>query len=121
MLDAIRRAEALFEFADSVWAPAPLALCAPYGSQRITFGELVTLLDQSVGRNVLVSTGPPRTTWPSISPITVVGRIGFIEQERERDIGDWWLNLSVEDCGFVEFSRRRFEGATLHIHQPMMT
>ena len=112
-LDRIRRAEALFEFADSMRAPATLALCAPRGEQRITFGELVALLGRSVGREVLVSTDAPKTTWPPVSPITVVGEIEFIEQERERDVGDWRVNLSVDDCGFVEFSRRRFERAAL--------
>jgi hypothetical protein len=114
-LDAIRRAEALFEFADRIRAPAPLALCAPGGQQRVTFGELVALLGRSVGREVLVSTDPQETTWPRVSPMTAVGEIGFIEQEREHDVGDWRLNLSVDDCAFVEFSRRRFERATLDL------
>jgi hypothetical protein len=123
-LDAIQRAEALYEFADNLQATAPLALCAPGGQQRMTFGELIALLGRSVGRNVLVSTDPPKTTWPPVSPITAVGEIDFIEQEREHDVGDWRLNLSLDDCAFVEFSRRRFERATLdlamdeiHVHQ----
>ncbi|MGA9316408.1 MAG: hypothetical protein WBV77_17485 [Solirubrobacteraceae bacterium] len=123
-LDAIRRAEALFEFADSLRAPATPALSPPRGQQRVTFGELVALLGRSVGRDVLISTDPPKTTWPPVSPITAVGEIDFIEQEREHDIGDWRLNLRLDDCAFIEFSRRRFERATLdlamdeiHVHQ----
>ncbi|MGH2852676.1 MAG: hypothetical protein ACRDLF_00585 [Solirubrobacteraceae bacterium] len=123
-LDAIRRAEALFAFADSLGAPATPALCATGGQRRMTFGDLVALLGRSVGRNVLVATDAPKTTWPPVSPIIAVGEIGFIEQERERDVGDWRLNLSLDDCAFVEFSRRRFERATLdlamdeiHVHQ----
>jgi hypothetical protein len=123
VLDRISRAEALFEFADNIRAPAMLALCPARGQQRMTFGELVALLERSVGREVLVSTDAPKTTWPPVSPITVVGEIGFIEQERERDVGDWRVNLSVDDCGFVEFSRRRLERATvdtamdeIHVH-----
>jgi len=129
VLALIRRAEALFEFADAMLAPGALALSSPQGrQQRVTFGELVALLGGAVGREVLVSTDPPKTTWPPVSPITAVGTINFIEQERERDVGDWRVNLSVDDCAFVEFSRRRFERATfdalmdeLHIYQAGQT
>lgn len=112
-LDATRRAEALFKFADSIQAPGARALCAPRGQQRMSFGELVALLGRSVGREVLVSTDAPKTTWPPVSPITVVGEIEYIEQERQCDVGDWRVTLSVDGCAFVEFSRRRFERATL--------
>ncbi len=51
--------------------------------------------------------------WLPVSPITAVGGIEYIEQERQRNVGDWRVNLSVDGCAFVEFSRRRFERATL--------
>ncbi len=62
---------------------------------------------------MLVSTDAPKTTWPPVSPITAIGEIEYIEQERQRDVGDWRVNFSVDGCAFVEFSRRRFERATL--------
>lgn len=61
-LDRIRRAEALFEFADSIRVPAPSALCLPRGQQRMTFGELVALLGRSVGREGW--SRPPRQRQP---------------------------------------------------------
>ncbi len=32
---------------------------------------------------------------PKVSPITAVGTIGYIEEERERDIGDWRVLVSL--------------------------
>jgi hypothetical protein len=110
-LAAISRAEALYAFADSLTEPAPLLLCAPPRHRTLSFRELVTMLKDSVGRDVLISTDTGRRIWPQVSPITAVGVIDSFEEERGVAIEDWLITLCVGETAFVEFSRRHFESA----------
>jgi hypothetical protein len=79
-LDAIRGAEALYEFADSLRAPAPLALCAPGGQRRVTFGELVALTTARTRGFALPDSWGAGTLWAMMaSDRTMAGpwRYGF--------------------------------------------
>jgi hypothetical protein len=110
-LAEIRRAEDLFTFADTLGQPATPALCQPApGRRSLSFGALARRLKQSVGRDALISTTVDRV-WPHVSPITAVGVIDQVEEERSKALDDWTVILSVGDTAFVEFSRRMFEGA----------
>jgi len=109
-LATMHRAEELFAFAETLTHPVSPVLCAPRGHRRLSFGELVCKLEQSVGCEVLVSTDAGNV-WPKVSPITAVGTISEIEEEREPDIGDWLVRLSVGDLAVVELSRHQFTGA----------
>jgi hypothetical protein len=86
-------------------------LCAPSRHRTLSFRELVNVLKDSVGRDVLISTDAGRRIWPQVSPITAVGVIGSFEEERGLAIEDWLITLCVGDTAFVEFSRRHFESA----------
>ena len=109
-LAAITRAEALHAFGDSLTEPAALLLCAPPRHRTLSFRELVSTLMDSVGRDVLISTDAGRI-WPKLSPITAVGVIDSMEEERSATIEDWLITLSIGDTAFIEFSRRHFESA----------
>jgi hypothetical protein len=109
-LAAITRAEGLYAFGDSLTEPAALLLCAPPRHRTLSFRELVNTLMDSVGRDVLISTDAGRHR-PKVSPITAVGVIDGIEEERSLAIEDWLITLSIGDTAFIEFSRRHFESA----------
>lgn len=111
-LAAISRAEALYAFADSLTEPAPPLLCPPSRRHRtLSFSELVRALKDSVGRDVLVATDATERVWPRLSPITAVGVIDRIEEQRGLAVEDWLITLSIGDTAFIEFSRRHFESA----------
>jgi hypothetical protein len=111
MLTAISRAEALYSFADSLTEPASLLLlCPPPRYRTLSFRELVHTLKDSVGRDVLISTDTERI-WPRLSPITAVGIIDSIEEERGLAVEDWLITLTIGDTAFVEFSCRHFHSA----------
>lgn len=109
-LAAISRAEGLYAFADSLSEPPPPLLCPPPRYRTLSFRELVRTLKDSVGCDVLISTDTERI-WPRLSPITAVGVIDGIEEERGLAIEDWLITLTIGDTAFVEFSRRHFQSA----------
>jgi hypothetical protein len=109
-LAAISRAEALYAFSESLPEPAPLLLGPPPRHRILSFRDLVATLKDSFGRDVLISTDTGRV-WPRLSPITAVGVIDGIEEERGLAIEDWLITLTIGDTAFVEFSRRHFESA----------
>jgi hypothetical protein len=126
-LETIRSAEEVAAFAESIASPSRPMLCAPQGRQSLSFGEFIARLKESVGREVLIATETERAG-PKISPIVAVGTIGYVEEERENDIGDWSVIVSMNDVAFVEFSRRQFGWAyedvmlgELHLRQASQT
>lgn len=105
------RAEALYEFADTFTQPGQQRLlCPPPRHRSFCFGELVRTLRDSVGRYVLVFS-ETADTWPRAHPITAVGTIDSLEEDRGFPIDDWLVTLTVGGSAFVEFSRRRFQTA----------
>jgi hypothetical protein len=109
-LAVVRRAEDLASFAQTLRDPGPPRLTA-YGERRqLTFRELAATLSASVGREVIVSTDIQRVG-PQPYPITVVGTIDRVEEDRSTAVGDWQLTVTVGDTAFVEFSRRHFTSA----------
>jgi hypothetical protein len=105
------RAEALYTFADDLARPGATLLCMPPRRRRaLTFGELASIMRQSVGRYVLVTTDAGRV-WPQVAPIIAVGAISSVEEERGLAVEDWQVNLSLEDVAFIAFSRRHFQSA----------
>jgi hypothetical protein len=127
-LAAMRCAEDLAAFAETLTKPSPPRLvrcCCRY--RALTFRELASTLQGSVGRDVLISTDIGRI-WPQLSPITAVGTIDRVEEERGLAVEDWLITATVGETAFVEFSRRHFESAVedvvlgeLHVQQGQTT
>ncbi len=59
---------------------------------------------------MLISTDIGRV-WPQVYPITAVGTIDSVEDDRSLVVGDWLVTVTVGDTAFVEFSRRHFRSA----------
>jgi len=109
-LAVVRRAEDLAAFAQTLTDPSPSRLIA-YGERRqLTFREVAANLSASVGREVIVSTDIGRV-WPQPYPITAIGTIDRVEEDRSPAVGDRLLTVTVGDTAFVEFSRRHFTSA----------
>jgi len=100
----LARAEALYAFAEALTEPGPRRLGAPARHRTLSFRELASTLRQSVGRDVLISTNAGRI-WPQVTPITAVGTIDRVEEERGFAVEDWLITLIVGETAFVEFSR----------------
>jgi hypothetical protein len=49
--------------------------------------------------------------WPQVRPITAIGVIDNVTEERGLVLDDWLITLTVGETAFVEFSRRHFEAA----------
>lgn len=109
-LAMLARAEALYAFAEALTKPAPPLLSAPPRHRTLSFRELASTLRQSVRRDVLISTNAGRI-WPQVTPITAVGTIDRVEEERGFAVEDWLITLTVGETAFVEFSRRHFQSA----------
>lgn len=115
-LAAIRRAEDLWAFADTLLRPCPgppLLACYTQRRRSLSFRELAAILAGSVGRDVLISTDIGRV-WPQVSPITAVGTIDHVEEDRSLAVGDQLITVTVGETAFVEFSRRHFKSAEEH-------
>jgi hypothetical protein len=109
-LAVVRRAEDLAVFTQTLTDPSPPCLVA-YGERRqLTFRELAATLSASVGLEVIVSTDIGRVC-PQPHPITAVGTIDRVEEDRSPAVGDWLLTVTVGETAFVEFSRRHFTSA----------
>jgi hypothetical protein len=110
-LAAFRRAEDLSEFAATLTKPSPPLLEISTQRRRtLTFAELASTLTDSVGCDVLISTDIGNV-WPQVSPITAVGTIDSVEDDRSLVLEDWLVILTVGETAFVEFSRRHFRSA----------
>lgn len=111
MIVTTARAEALYAFADTLTQPEPQPLlCPPPRHRTLSFGELACTLRQSEGCDVSVSTDIERI-WPQVRPITAIGVIDDVTEERSWILDDWLITLTVGETAFVEFSRRHFEAA----------
>jgi hypothetical protein len=110
-IEKIERAEALYAFADTLTHPAPQPLLRPPPRHRsLSFGELADTLRQSEGCDVSVSTDVEHV-WPQVRPITAIGLIDGVIEERSWVLEDWLITFTVGETAFVEFSRRHFEAA----------
>jgi hypothetical protein len=104
------RAEALYAFADTLTQPGQSLLCPPPRHRILSFSDLASTLRQSVGCDVSVATVVERV-WPQVHPITAIGLIDGVVEERSWVLEDWLITFTVGETAFVEFSRRHFQGA----------
>lgn len=78
--------------------------------RTLSFSELASTLRQSVGCDISVATEVERV-WPQVHPITAIGLIDGVVEERSWVLEDWLITFTVGETAFVEFSRRHFEAA----------